>query len=278
MKIVHSAFVFTIGFTVGLSAASTMAADLQPDSPTTGAGAVQGGSREQVITQQTETNLAGNRLITGRVKEIRGNQMEVDIGNPKSLYIPLKPAADKGQTFKPGDIIIITLNDYNALVDYHRPGETSHHQVIEGKLQTPLTVGLDKAVIVTPEGTKTFVVAERAKSTLASIPVGVSAVFLADETGQLVDAQPGGLSAAADAAKSRRAPIKGAHEQLRAVFRGTGPEGRLKISEGGREREVQFRPPLEKLDRIKPGQEVVLLLDEQGYVLEIATPDVIPVR
>ena len=93
-----------------------------------------------------------------------------------------------------------------------------------------------------------------------------------------VDAQPGGLSAAAEVTKAHRSPIKGAHEQVRAVFQGTGGEGRLKISEGGQEREVPFRPPLEKLDRIKPGQEVVLLMDEQGYVLEIATPDVIPVR
>jgi len=276
MKTVHSAVILAIGLTIGSSAALAIAADLQPAGGASGGETVQGESREQVITQQTENNLAGNRLITGRVKEIRGNQMEVDIGNPKSLYIPLKPAVDKSQTFKPGDIIIITLNDHNALVDYHRPGETSHHQVIEGKLETPLTVGLDKAVIVTSQGTKTFVVAERAKSKLASIPIGVPAVFLADETGQLVDAQPGDLSASA--AKTHRTPIKGAHEQLRVVFRGTGPEGRLKISEGGREREVQFRPPLEKLDRIKPGQEVVLLLDEQGYVLEIATPDVIPAR
>ncbi|HMU55407.1 MAG TPA: hypothetical protein PKA61_10385 [Nitrospira sp.] len=270
MKTVHSAIMLAIGLTVGTSTAVAIASDHEPAGPS--------GTHEQVITQQTETNLAGNRLVTGRVKEIRGNQIEVDIGNPKSLYVPLKPAMDKGQSFKPGDLIIITLNDHNALVDYHRPGETSHHQVIEGKLETPLTVGLDKAVIITPQGTKTFVVAERAKSKLGTIPVGVPAVFLADETGQLVDAQPGGLSAAAQSAKSPRTPIKGAHEQLRAVFQGTGSEGRLRISEGGKEREVQFRPPLEKLDRIKPGQEVVLLMDEQGYVLEIATPDLVPVR
>lgn len=273
MKTIHSAHVLAVGITVGLSAGAAIGAGFDPAAGESPSGTVSIG-REQVITQQTETQLAGNRLVTGRVKEIRGNQMEVDIGNPKSLYVPMKPATDKGQTFKPGDLIVITLNDHNALVDYHHPGESSHHQIIEGKLETPLTVGLDNAVIVTSQGTKTFVVAERAKSKLVTIPLGVPAVFLVDETGQLVDAQPGGLSAAA---KGPKTPIKGAHEQVRAVFQGTGPEGRLKIAEGGRIREVQFRPPLEKLDRIKPGQEVVLLMDEQGYVLEIATPDV-PVR
>jgi hypothetical protein len=277
MKTIHVASALAVGLTVGAGAIPALGTGVNPTAGDSQADGGTVGNHEQV-TEQTDTNLAGNRLVTGRVKEIRGNQMEVDIGNPKSLYIPLKPAADKGQTFKPGDLIIITLNDHNALVDYHHPGETSHHRVIEGKLATPLTVGLDKAVIVTSEGTKSFMVAERAKSKLGTIPIGVPAVFLVDETGQLVDAQPGGLSAAAEATKTQKSPIKGAHEQVRAVFQGTGAEGRLKISEGGRDREVQFRPPLEKLDRIKPGQEVVLLMDEQGYVLEIATPDVIPVR
>lgn len=277
MKTIHMASALAVGLTVGASAIPALGTGVNPAAGDSQADGGTVGNHEQV-TEQTDTNLAGNRLVTGRVKEIRGNQLEVDIGNPKSLYIPLKPAADKGETFKPGDLIIITLNDHNALVDYHHPGETSHHRVIEGKLATPLTVGLDKAVIVTSEGTKSFMVAERAKSKLGTIPIGVPAVFLVDETGQLVDAQPGGLSAAAEATKTQKSPIKGAHEQVRAVFQGTGAEGRLKISEGGRDREVQFRPPLEKLDRIKPGQDVVLLMDEHGYVLEIATPDVIPVR
>ena len=61
--------------------------------------------------------------------------------------------------------------------------------MVRGKLSTPLTVGLDKAVIQTEQGTKTFTVAERAKGKLTAIPVGADAFFLADETGQLVDAQ-----------------------------------------------------------------------------------------
>jgi hypothetical protein len=278
MKTIYMASALAVGLTVSASAVAVLGTGGDPAAGGSQSGGVPVGNREQVITEQTDTHLAGNRLVTGRVKEIRGNQMEVDIGNPKSLYVPLKPAAEKGQTFKPGDLIVVTLNDHNALVDYYHPGDTSQHRVIEGKLATPLTIGMDKAVIVTSEGTKTFMVAEGAKSKLGTIPIGVAAVFLVDESGQLVDAQPGGLSAAAEVTKAHKSPIKGAHEQVRAVFQGTGGEGRLKISEGGQEREVPFRPPLEKLDRIKPGQEVVLLMDEQGYVLEIATPDVIPVR
>lgn len=236
------------------------------------------GQTEQVISEATESHLPGNRLVAGRIVSIRGNQMEIDIGTVKSLYVPARPAKEKGQTFEVGQPIIVTLNDHNAVVDYHHPNERSDHQVVRGKLSTPLTVGLDKAVIETQEGTKTFMVTERAKGKLTAIPVGVEAFFLADESGQLVDAQLASAEAVRESGQNNKARIKGAHEQLRATFKGKSAEDRLKIAEQGKEREVPFRPPLEKLDRLKPGQDIVLLMDDQGYVLEIATPEVAPVR
>jgi hypothetical protein len=248
---------------------------------TTGApsqGQTQGEHKEQVVTEPTESHLAGNRHVTGRILSIRGNQMEIDIGNVKSLYVPLRPAQDKGQTFEVGQPIIVTLNDHNAVVDYHHPNEQSDHQVVRGRLTTPLTVGLDKAVIETKDGTKTFMVSDRAKGKLSAIPVGVDALFLADESGQLVDAQLASAEAVRESGQNNKARIKGAHEQVKAVFKGEGGKGKLKIAEAGQEREVPFRAPLEKLDRLKPGQDVVLLMDDQGYVLEIATPEVTPAR
>ena len=235
-------------------------------------------TKDQVISEPTESHLAGNRLVTGRIVSIRGNQIEIDIGNVKSLYVPVRPANVKGQTFEVGQPIIVTLNDHNAVVDYHHPNERSDHQVVRGKLSTPLTVGLDKAVIETQEGTRTFMITDRAKGKLATIPVGVDAFFLADESGQLVDAQLASAEAVRESGQNNKARIKGAHEQLHATFKGKGSQDTLKIAEQGKEREVPFRPPLEKLDRLKPGQDVVLLMDDQGYVLEIATPEVTPVR
>lgn len=234
--------------------------------------------KEQVVTEPTQNQLPGNRLVTGRILSIRSNQMEIDIGNVKSLYVPLRPAQLKGQTFEVGQPIIVTLNDHNAVVDYHHPNERSDHQVLRGRLTTPLTVGLDKAVIETKDGTKTLMVTDRAKGKLSTIPVGVDAYFLADESGQLVDAQLAGPEAVRESAQNNKARIKGAHEQVKGIFKGQGGEGMLKIDEAGNEREVPFRPPLEKLDRLKPGQDVVLLMDDQGYVLEIATPEVTPAR
>jgi hypothetical protein len=250
---------------------TSAASDKQP-----GVGTVE--HKDQVVSEATASNLPGDRLVTGRIVAIRGNQMEIDIGNVKSLYVPVRPARVKGQTFEVGQPIIVTMNDHNAVVDYHHPNERSDHQVVRGKLTTPLTVGLDKAVVETSEGIKTFMVTDRAKGKLTAIPVGVDAFFLADESGKLVDAQLANAQAVHESGQNNKARIKGAHEQVRATFKGKGGEDRLKIAEKGKEREVPFRPPLEKLDRLKPGQDVVLLMDEQGYVLEIATPDVIPAR
>jgi hypothetical protein len=234
--------------------------------------------KDQVISKPTENQLPGDRLVTGRIISIRSNQIEIDIGTVEPLYVPLRPARVKGQTFEVGQPIIVTLNDHNAVVDYHHPNERSDHQVVRGKLATPLTVGLDKAVIDTPQGTKTFMVSERAKGKLTAIPVGADAFFLADETGHLVDAQLASPKAVHESGQNNKARIKGAHEQVRATFKGTAGDNTLKIAQQGKEREVPFRPPLAKLDRLKPGQDVVLLMDEKGYVLEIATPDVAPDR
>jgi hypothetical protein len=234
--------------------------------------------RERAISEATESNLPGNRLVRGHIVRIRSQQLEIDIGHPHPLYIPLKPAQLKGQTFKAGDAIIITLNDHNAVVDYHHPGERSHHQVVRGRLSTPLTVGLDKAVIDTADGTKTFIVAEQAKGKLTAMPVGPELWFLADETGLLVDAQLGSTEAVQASAENNKARIKGAHRQVQATFQGTTKEGQLKIMEQGRDRQVPYRPPLPKLEQLQAGQEVVLLMDDQGYVLEIAAQNVEPTR
>jgi hypothetical protein len=229
--------------------------------------------REEATSTATENRLPGNRRVTGRIKDIRGDQMEIAIGNLQLLKVPLKMATDKGQTFKRGDEIVVTLNDHNAVVDYHHPDEASHHQVIRGRLSTPLTVGLDKAVIETDRGTRTFLVEERAKGKLTAIPVGPEVLFLADETGRLVDAQLASADAVHQSAHNNKARIKGAHTQVKAVYQGHAGNDRMQITTDGHKHDVPFRAPLRKLDRLKPGQEVVLLMDDAGYVMEVTTPD-----
>ena len=229
--------------------------------------------REEATSTATENRLPGDRRVTGRVKDIRGDQMEIAIGNLQTMSVPVKMATDRRESFKPGDAIVVTLNDHNAIVDYHHPHEASHHQVIRGKLSTPLTVGLDKAVMETDQGTKTFFVAERAKGKLTAIPIGAEVLFLADETGHLVDAQLASPDAVHQSALNNKAHIKGAHAQLQTVYQGKAGKDRIIITDGGKSREVPIRAPLGKLDRLHPGQEVVLLMDDAGYVMEVSTPE-----
>jgi hypothetical protein len=239
---------------------------------------------ETAVSEVMESYIPGNRVINGKVIGIRGSQIQVDIGNPKPLYLPLKPAIDKGLTFKEGDAIFITMNDHNAVVDYHHRENTVHgkgdvhHDVIHGELAEPLTVGLDKAVVRTPAGEQSYSIASRAKAKLGAIPMGVDAVFLRDETGQIVDAQLTSDSPQ-DAADHTKARLKGAHQQMQALFKGRQGHDRIKVLVLGEhnDRIMPFRPPLPKLDRLQANKDVVLLVDDEGYVVEVATPDV-PVR
>lgn len=233
---------------------------------------------EQAVSTITRDLIPGNRLVAGRVKEIRGEQILVDIGNPQLLYIPQKPAQEKGQVFKEGDHIVVVMNDHNAVVDYHHVGAQPDHQVIIGSLSTSLTVGLDKAVIKTDAGERTYEIASRARAKLGAVPIGVTAVFLADATGQLVDAQLISAEAVQASAENNKSNVKGAHAQVRALFRGKTERGvKVQIGKNG-EREMPIRPPLQKLDQLTPGQEIVLLVDDEGFVIEIATPDLPPAR
>lgn len=264
-----------------LSGNPAAGADQQRQSESGGGAQAEAGQErphEQAISTITRDLIPGNRLVAGRVKEIRGEQILIDIGNPQLLYIPHKPAQEKGQVFKEGDHIVVVMNDHNAVVDYHHIGAQPDHQVIIGSLSTSLTVGLDKAVIKTDTGERTYEIASRARAKLGAVPIGVTAVFLADETGQLVDAQLVSAEAVKASSENNKSNVKGAHAQVRALYRGrTERSVKVAIEKQG-EREMPIRPPLQKLDRLQAGQEIVLLVDDEGFVIEIATPDLPPVR
>ncbi len=218
--------------------------------------------------------MPGNRTVIGTVQAIRGGQIEVDIGHPQPLFLPLKPGLDKDQTIREGDSIEITMNDHNAVVDYHPSRDRDRaHTVLHGRISEPLTVGHDKAILQTQEGERGYAVASRARSKLSAIPVGVDALFLLDETGQIVDAQLAGEQA--EDQPGLKPPIKGAHRRIEAIHLGTPDQEhiRVRLSKDGSEREFPVRTPIQKLDTLKDNEPVILLVDSKGYVVEIATPE-----
>ena len=139
--------------------------------------------------------IQGERRVMGTVEEIKGDQIKVNTGEVQPRFIPLNQAREKQlPEIKEGDKIEITVNDQNLIVDYHLVDKSGHpkaaadHQVIKGRIAKPLAVGHEHAVIQAQDGTeKTYEVRSQARSKIASIPVGVDAVFLVDEMDKIAD-------------------------------------------------------------------------------------------
>ncbi|MDQ6732579.1 MAG: hypothetical protein M3Z35_00460 [Nitrospirota bacterium] len=230
---------------------------------------------DTAISTTTNEHLAGERFVDGRITAIRSEQIIVDIGNPQLLYLPLKPALDKGLVFQIGDAIVVTMNDHNAIVDYHHARGESHHQVIHGQLLEPLPVGQDKAILRTSEGEQSYPIASRARGKLGAMPVGADLVFLTDETGQLVDAQLASENAVYQSSLNNKAArLTGVNQRVKALYKKTKPgthEITVVIPPDDKEQVLAFRPPLAILQELKANQPVVLLLDKEHYVVDIAT-------
>jgi hypothetical protein len=133
--------------------------------------------------------LPGDRVLLGTVEEVRSDQARINTGEVEPRFIPMNVRKDKKlQELKKGDRVEITVNDQNLLVDVHVPGESGHHRVIRGQLAEPLETGHDKAVIRTTNGKEeSHFVRPVGRSKVASIPVGVDAVFLIDELDKVAD-------------------------------------------------------------------------------------------
>ena len=82
------------------------------------------------------------------------------------------------QDLKKGDLVEVTVNEQNLLVDVHKAGESTHHRVVRGQLAGPVDTGHDKAVIRTTYGKEeSHLMRPVARSKVASIPVGPMSSF-----------------------------------------------------------------------------------------------------
>jgi hypothetical protein len=137
--------------------------------------------------------LAGDRVLLGTVEEVRSDQARINTGEGQPRFVPMNVRKDKGlPDLKKGDLVEITVNEQNLLVDVHKAGESSHHRVIQGQLAEPLDTGHDKAVIRTKDGKQeSHLVRPVARSKVASMPVGADVTFLIDELDKIVDVTMG---------------------------------------------------------------------------------------
>jgi hypothetical protein len=220
--------------------------------------------------------LAGDRVLLGTVEEVRSEQARINTGEVEPRFVPMNVRKNKGlPALKPGDQVEITVNDQNLLVDVHVSGEANHHRVVRGQLADTLETGHDKAVIRTTTGhEEEHSVRPVARSKVASIPVGVDAVFLIDSADTIVDVTFGNKEAVHRAAElwEKKAPLKGNLSRITGVILKPLESNTIVIrTDAGIEHRYAVRPlGQQRLAQLSKGQAVMLFIDEDNQVTEVA--------
>jgi TusA-related sulfurtransferase len=222
--------------------------------------------------------MMGQRVVLGTVEEVASGQAKVDTGEVQPRFIPLKLRQDKDlPDLKKGDRVEITVNDQNQIVDVHVQGEVGHHRVVQGQLAQSLKTGHEKAVIRTTEGKEEpYLIRPMVRSKVASIPVGVDAVFLIDEADKIADVTFGDKEAVGRAAElwQKKTPLKGNFERIAGTVYKPLDGNRITIRTAeGEEKSYEVRPLVQKaVSNLSEGRSVVLLVDDEQKVTDIALP------
>ena len=220
--------------------------------------------------------LPGDRVLLGTVEEVASDQARINTGELQLRFIPMNVRKAKGlPDLKKGDGVEVTVNDQNLLVDVHLLGEASHHRIVQGQLADALRTGHDKAVIRTETGKEeSHFVRPVARSKVASIPVGLEAVFLIDELDQIVDVTFRNKKAIHQAAEhwQKKTPLKGNLGQIRGVVSQPLDSNTIGIrAEDGNERSYEVRSLVQpRVANLSKGEAVVLLVDEENKVTDVA--------
>lgn len=220
--------------------------------------------------------LSGDRVLLGTVEEVRSDQARINTGEGQPRFVPMNVRKDKALSeLKKGDLVEITVNDQNLLVDVHKAGEASNHRIVHGQLAGPMETGHDKAVIRTQDGKEeTHLVRPVARSKMASIPVGAPVIFLIDELDKIVDVTFGSAEAVHRSAElsQKKSPLKGNLNQVAGVIVKPLDHNTISVkSDDGKEHSYEVRPVIqERLRGLSKGDTAVLLVDEENKVTDVA--------
>lgn len=220
--------------------------------------------------------LPGERIVLGTVEAIEGGMIRVNIGQLEPRFIPTKGAIEKGEwLLKKGDRIEIAVSVENLVVDYHPINEPGWHRIIRGQLAQPLVVGYEWAVIRTESGKEeAFAVRPLARLKMAAMPIGVPALFLVGEAGKLLDAEFGEDQVLHQRIQEwKRSVPKAANRRMETTLVKAPTLMATVRTKDGREQHVEVRPFVEeKLGNLPKGKSVILLLDEENKVTDVAIP------
>ncbi len=258
----------------GLSAAQSSLADM--------------GTPARDDKQASEQLAKGQRNVIGSVLAIVSDQIKVDVGEVQPRFLPLKPAKQKSFTpIQEGDDLIITLNEQNLIVDFHpvTDAETdtaAEHRIIRGEIAQALVTGQESVVIKSRGKEQTFPIRSQARSKVAAIPIGVGAIFLIDETNQVSDVAiknpDKGIGSQHEKQHQEAAltPAKNPHERVNGTIVIPIGDTHNQITvrtAGGVDQTYEVREfPQKKLATLKKGEQVVLLVDTEKKVIDVAIP------
>ena len=228
------------------------------------------------LQQATLQLLPGNRVVFGTVVEVRSNQAKITTSGGQPRYVPMNVRKYKRlPELKKADLVEITLNDQNLLVDVHKAGESRHHQVVRGQLAGPLVTGHDKAMLRTARGVEQcHLIRPVARSKVASIPIGAEAIFLIDELDKIVDVTMESVDAVHRAAELRllKSPLKGNLTQVLGEILKPVKDNRIVIrTEAGTEHSYEVCPLIQvRVETLSEGDVAVFLVNDDNKVADIA--------
>ncbi|HXF93584.1 MAG TPA: hypothetical protein VNK46_12560 [Nitrospiraceae bacterium] len=219
--------------------------------------------------------LPGDRILQGTVEQVIGDMIRVNTGEVEPRFLPIKEAMEKGiPSLKKGDRLEIAVNDQNLVIDYHLLGQPTWYRIVKGQLAQPLPVGHEWAVIKSEDGTEhTYEIRPLARSKVAALPLHAQAVFLIDQTNKLIDATFGSDQVLQQAAAAwRKSPPKAAYQRIEGTI--VKPTNWISVrTTRGEEKFYEVRPFVQdKLKQVRPGEQVILLLDNENKVGDIAIP------
>ncbi|HJT20329.1 MAG TPA: hypothetical protein VJ746_07650 [Nitrospira sp.] len=225
--------------------------------------------------------LPDDRVIVGTVTDIRSDQVQVrlDADDVEPRYLSAKEAQEKGVwPLKKGDRLHIVVNEQNTALGYHRVGDPGFHQIMRGRLAQPLIVDQEWAVVQREGGGEhAYHVRPLIRSKMAGVPIRQPAVFLIDETNQIMDVVFGSEETLRAAITGwHGSPPKSVDRQVRGTLVKPVADNHVTIrTEDGRERIIEFRTFVQdKLAKLRAGESVILLLDGENKVADLAVPPV----
>lgn len=220
--------------------------------------------------------LPGERIVIGTVEAIENGMIRVNVGELQPRFIPTKGTLEKGEwSLKKGDRIELAVSAENLVVDYHPVNAPGWHRIIKGQLAQPLIVGYEWAVIRTDNGKEeAFAVRPLARLKVAALPIGVPALFLIGEADKILDATFADDDAAHRQVQEwKRSVPKASDRQLEATLIAPPVLMTTVRTSDGKEHHVEVRPFVEeKLGNLPKGKSVILLLDGENKVTDVAIP------